>query len=148
MSTWSSAVDDNRIIVGDASGNIWTADADSTATDGSTPYQCKVQVVARPIDTSERTGRVYRVKTLYRGQRALSGALRYDAHQSDDVTFTIGTNVGSPSERWIRTGIFDFANLGRIISVSVANDTDGYNFELHSIDLDVRLRSPRVWVDS
>lgn len=147
ISPWPSDQDDNRIISGDSSGNVWTMDADDTLTDNGTAIVSTVQTASRPLDAKGLTGRVYQVKPLYRGTQALSGALRYDQHTSDDSTFTIGDDItfAGAAEVWPRSTIMDFGHLGRFVSLVISNPSDSYNFELHLVDVDVKLRSPRLW---
>lgn len=144
---WPSDQDDNRIITGDASGNVWTKDADNTATDNGDPIISIVQTASRPLDAKGLTGRVYQVKPLYRGTQALAGAIRYDQHSSDDSTFMVGDTItfGGPLEVWPQASVWDFGHLGRFVSLVLTNPSDSYQFELHMIDVDVKLRSPRVW---
>jgi hypothetical protein len=145
MSTWFSDTDDGRLMIGDANGKIWVYDADSTTTDDGTAIVSSIQTASRPMDASGRTGCAYRAKVLFRGTQALTGSLFYDQHTSADSSFTAGSVIGSPAEFWRRASIFDFAKQGRFVSVSVSNPSDSYQFELNAIDLDVRLRSRRVW---
>ena len=139
--SWDSESDDGRLIGVDDNGFVRTYDTGST--DDGDSFTSTIQTASRVVDGSGRTGRAMRVKCLHRASGTLSGVLRYDQSTSDDVPFTLGDST--LSEKWQRTYIGDKSKLGRFVSVKLSRAGDHSNFEVHLIDLDMRLRAPRVW---
>lgn len=149
MVPWFADTDDGRLLVGDENGNLWTADADNTATDNGTPVVATIQTASRALDARHGlTGRAYRVKALYRGTQPLTGNLIYDQHTTPDTPFSTGVTTLAAGEQESRTTLLDFAHMGRFLAVQVSNPSDSFQFELSTLDVDVRMRSPRVWRDT
>ena len=144
---YPSDADDGRLLVADANGNITTYDADNQTTDDGAPFTSTIQTSSRLVDKAHRTGRAYRVKPVYRGSTALTGSIRYDQHTSDDVTWSAGSVIAVDVQT-PRTSLYDFGKFGRYVSVLASNTGDAYNYELREINLDMRLRSARVWRDT
>lgn len=140
---WDSEAEDGRLLIGDTTGQVWTADTGTT--DDGTAIATTTKLAARFLDPEfQRFGRVTAVKTLHRGSVPLSGVIEYDASGLSDVTFTSGV-ASAASIKNVRSKLWDFSKQGRYFAVSLANPSDSYNYELYRLDLDTRLRQIRRW---
>lgn len=142
--TWDSENDEGQFTVGDDSGTVWYVDS-GTQDDGE-DYETKIQTASRILDAEDlRTGRVTKTRILHRATDEINVALRYDQHSTDDVTFPNGDDEVAPLPKETETSIYDFAKMGRYLSVIVSRTGDGPDLEIHRIDCDVRFRSRRVF---
>jgi len=141
--TWDAEGEDGRLLLGDTNGQVWTMDTGQT--DDGAPIVTQLRLVSRLLDPAlQRTGRVTVVKVLHRGASPLAGAVEYDSSGLVDIAFSLGnTELGVKDSRATLWG--DLSKQGRFASIRLDVTGDSYDFELHRIDLETRLRAARRW---
>jgi hypothetical protein len=137
---FDSESDSGDIVMGDDNGFVRYGDIGSQ--DDGVSFTSRLQTLVRLMDAEHRTSRVTAVKTFHRAAAALTGAIRYDEHTSDDITFTIG-DATSTTYKDSQTKIYEFSKMGRFASV-ILESSGSYNFEVQKIQLDTRKLSARV----
>lgn len=134
--------DQGELYLGDRNGFVWLRD-DGAADDGAA-YTAELLTAQTLMHRARTEGRANRVRPLFRGTGALSGALRYDQIAADSVALTMGVAGVAPTFQEPREYIADKTQFGRFVSFRCAS-AEGPEFELHRVDLDVRTRGPRGW---
>lgn len=148
-SVWDSETDDGRLLIGDSVGFIRTYDTGSTD-DGtaivSTAQTASVAIDNTPRDPQFRTGRAKRVKMLHRAANTIAAELLYDqALPGGGAAFVIGDTT--LEEKFYRANVSDQTLWGRFVSLWFRNSSSSAEFEVHSVNLETRLLSERVWRD-
>lgn len=140
--TWDSEAEDGRLLVGDTTGQVWTMD--TGITDNGAAIASTIKLPALLLDPQQqRFGRVVKVKTLHRSSVALAGAIEYDFSGVSDVSFGLGgTGI---AVRDSRATLWDTTKLGRFAALGLSNPSDSSAFELHRVDMDLRLKNARRW---
>lgn len=139
---WDGAGDTGQLYLGDRSGFVWLRDVG--AVDGAAAYTSELLTAQRLLDRSRVQGRVYRVRPISRSQGTVAAGLRYDQVAADDVALVLGAAGVSPTIQEPRQYVGSKSVFGRFVSFR-CQSTEGPAFELHRVDLDVRLRGQRVW---
>jgi hypothetical protein len=141
--TWDSEGEDGRLLLGDTAGRVWVMDTGTT--DDGAPITTVVKLISRLIDPGlSRFGRITAVKALHRGATPIVGSIEYDSSGLPDVNFSVGgTPLGVKDSR--ATLFDDLSKLGRFMAVGLNTTGDSYNFELHRLDLETRLKAARRW---
>lgn len=139
---WDGQGDAGELYLGDRQGYVWLRDVGEA--DFLLGYTSEIVTAQRLLDRSRAMGRANAVRPIFRSQTSLAMGLRYDQVDTDDVTINVGASGPEPTIQEPRRYVADKAAFGRFLSLHAAA-VSGPQFELHRVDVDVRLRGPRVW---
>lgn len=135
--------DVGHYFAGDSNGDLWQCDTGST--DGGVAYTPTIRLPARRLSDLQHEGRVHYFFANYRGSSHATVGLRYDNHQSDDVTLTVG-KAQTLGLQEVKKKVPEQRTFGKFVSAGVSLPAgDGPEAALYSVRLDHRLRARRVW---
>lgn len=135
--------DDGDLYLGDRSGFVTQRDI-GTADDGAS-YETKLVTYDFTLDQRyRRLGRAYQLRPYYRGAAKCSLALRYDSALNDQNTFLCGAALAAPAYQSPRIFVADQLLFGRTLALR-ASSNEGPLWELHRVDVDLRMRSRHRW---
>jgi hypothetical protein len=141
---WDAETDSGQLYVGDQYGFVRQLDVG--VDDAGSDVYVTARTASRMLNKFRRLAQVYHLKPFFRGKLPVSAALYYDEHTTIDVAIaSIGTASANPIFQHPRHTVTDMAHQGHFVSVEIYNPSDGRDFELHAIDLDVRVRGARRW---
>ena len=141
--TWDGPDDDGEIFFGSVDAYIYRGDY--LGYYDNSPFRMEIQTPFRALSEDRRLGRAYHVKAHVRALNNTAGGIRYDQAESDNVSFTLDTSKAVPEFQHPRATITDQAEFGRFASVRLSNDVDGYQWEVHGVWLENRMRSIMQW---
>lgn len=137
------ATDEGELYLGDLEGNVW--ERDIGLDDDGDAISSIVRTQDRILDAkTRRLGRAFAVRPLYRGATPFVLGLNYDSALTDVLTFAPGSTLADVDYQNPRTFVANQTHFGRFLAIAAASN-ESANFELHRVDVDVRMRGLRRW---
>jgi hypothetical protein len=134
------------MFIGDNTGNIRQVDVANNDNGVETNIDSRIQVPFVRIGQSDRFGRVYRVKAIYRGKSALTLGILYDNNESSYAAFvSLGATKGSFQIQDVIAPVRSNSNWGHFIGCDIIFPATGHEGEFYELAFDIKYRGPLAW---